>query len=147
MKLNARQVETAKPKDKTYKMADGGGLYLEVSAKGSKYWRMKYRRPSDKKEDRLAFGVWPTVTLAQARAKRDEAKKLLAQGIDPKAEQKEAQAENSGHILSKLSLVNGMLVISAGVKITDHAFYVILSFISFLILVRLTSVSSKLATC
>lgn len=49
MKLNAVQVETAKPKDKTYKMADGGGLYLEVSAKGSKYWRMKYRRPSDKK--------------------------------------------------------------------------------------------------
>ena len=96
MKLNARQIETAKPKDKTYKMADGGGLYLEVSAKGSKYWRMKYRRPSDKKEDRLAFGVWPTVTLAQVRAKRDEAKKLLVQGIDPKAEQKEAQAENSG---------------------------------------------------
>lgn len=96
MKLNARQVETAKPKDKTYKMADGGGLYLEVSAKGSKYWRMKYRRPSDKKEDRLAFGVWPTVTLAQARAKRDEAKKLLVQGIDPKVVQKEARAENSG---------------------------------------------------
>lgn len=96
MKLNARQVETAKPKDKTYKMADGGGLYLEVSVKGSKYWRMKYRRPSDKKEDRLAFGVWPTVTLAQARAKRDEAKKLLVQGIDPKVVQKEAQAENSG---------------------------------------------------
>lgn len=77
-------------------MADGGGMYLEVSAKGSKYWRMKYRRPSDKKEERLAFGVWPMVTLAQARAKRDEAKKLLVQGIDPKAEQKEAQAENSG---------------------------------------------------
>ncbi|MGK3600567.1 tyrosine-type recombinase/integrase, partial [Escherichia coli] len=57
---------------------------------------MKYRRPSDKKEDRLAFGVWPTVTLAQARAKRDEAKKPLVQGIDPKAEKKEAQAENSG---------------------------------------------------
>jgi hypothetical protein len=52
-------------------MAVGGGLYLEVSAEGSKYWRMKYRLPSDKKEDRLAFGVWPTVTLAQARAKRD----------------------------------------------------------------------------
>ena len=77
-------------------MADGGSLYLEVSVKGSKYWYMKYRRPSDKKEDRLAFGVWPTVTLAQARAKRDEAKKLLMQGIDPKAEQKETQAEKSG---------------------------------------------------
>lgn len=96
MKLNARQVETAKPKEKTYKMADGGGLYLEVTSKGSKYWRMKYRRPVDKKEDRLAFGVWPTITLAEARAKRDEAKKLLVQGIDPKAEQKEAQAETSG---------------------------------------------------
>lgn len=96
MKLNARQVETAKPKEKTYKMADGGGLYLEVTSKGSKYWRMKYRRPVDKKEDRLAFGVWPTITLAEARAKRDEAKKLLVQGIDPKAEQKETQAKTSG---------------------------------------------------
>lgn len=55
MKLNARKVETAKPKDKTYKMADGGGLYLEVSAKGSKYWRMKYRRPSDKKRGSPRF--------------------------------------------------------------------------------------------
>lgn len=82
---NEAQRQTGRDrKDKNYKMADGGGLYLEVSAKGSKYWRMKYRRPSDKKEDRLAFVVWPTVTLAQARAKRDEAKKLLAQGIDPK---------------------------------------------------------------
>ena len=96
MKLNARQVDTAKPKEKTYKMADGGGLYLEVTTKGSKYWRMKYRRPADRKEDRLAFGVWPTVTLAEARAKRDEAKKMLGQGIDPKAEQKEALAENAG---------------------------------------------------
>lgn len=146
MKLNVRQVETAKPKDKNYKMADGGGLYLEVSAKGSKYWRMKYRCSSDNNVDRLAFGVWLTVTLAQARAKRDEAKKLLVQGIDPKAEQKEAQAENSGHILSQLSLVSGMPVISAGVKIADRAFYVILSFISPLILVRPISASSKLVT-
>lgn len=57
---------------------------------------MKYRRPIDKKEDRLAFGVWPTVPLADARAKRDEAKKLLIQDIDPKAEQKEVQAESAG---------------------------------------------------
>ena len=96
MKLNARQVETAKPKDKTYKIADGGGLYLEITPKGAKYWRMKYRRPADKKEDRLAFGVWPAVKLVEARAKRDEPKKLLGQGIDPKAEQKEAQAVISG---------------------------------------------------
>ncbi|MDB6366831.1 integrase arm-type DNA-binding domain-containing protein [Photorhabdus bodei] len=96
MKLNARQIEAAKPKDKAYKLADGGGLYLEITPRGSKYWRMKYRRPTDKKEDRLAFGVYPVISLADARAKRDEAKKLIASGIDPKATQKKTQAEASG---------------------------------------------------
>lgn len=57
---------------------------------------MKYRRPADKKEDRLAFGVWLTVTLAEARVKREEAKKLLGQGVDPKAENKEAQTKSAG---------------------------------------------------
>lgn len=143
MKLNARQVETAKPKEKTYKMADGGGLYLEISAKGSKYWRMKYRRPSDKKEDRLAFGIWPTVTLAQARAKRDEAKKLLGQGIDPKAEQKEVEAENAGAYTFETMPVSGTRATNAGVRTTDRAFFVILSCISSRLLARLIFASSK----
>lgn len=125
MKLNARQVETAKPKDKTYKMADGGGLYLEVSVKGSKYWRMKYRRPSDKKEDRLAFGVWPTVTLAEARARRDEAKKLLVQGIDPKQYRKRPKQLMLVLIILKLLLVNGMPAISVGVRNIGHGFFAI----------------------
>lgn len=128
MKLSARQVDTAKPKEKTYKMADGGGLYLEVTTKGSKYWRMKYRRPADKKEDRLAFGVWPTVTLAEARAKRDEAKKMLGQGIDPKAEQKEAQAEMQGLTPLKLLPANGMRVTSAGVMTIVHGSCAILNY-------------------
>lgn len=98
MKLNARQIETAKPKEKAYKLADGGGLYLEVTPRGSKYWRMKYRRPNDKKEDRLAFGVWPTVTLSDARAKRDEAKRFLSAGLDPKEQQRGAQAEAAGNV-------------------------------------------------
>ncbi|WP_407240520.1 tyrosine-type recombinase/integrase [Escherichia coli] len=95
-KLTDRQCKAAKPRDKTYKLSDGGGLYLEVSQTGSKYWRMKYRRPSDKKEDRLAFGVYPTISLQDARAKRDNAKKLLVKGIDPKAEQRAAKAEEKG---------------------------------------------------
>ncbi|PHM38178.1 integrase [Xenorhabdus mauleonii] len=69
---------------------------MEITSRGSKYWRMKYRRPTDKKEDRLAFGVYPVVSLADARAKRDEAKKLIIQGADPKAEKKGAQAESKG---------------------------------------------------
>ncbi|QLO79917.1 tyrosine-type recombinase/integrase [Klebsiella grimontii] len=87
MKLNARQVETAKPKEKPYKMADGAGLYLEVVPSGSRYWRMKYR--FNGKEKRMAFGVYPAVSLAQARALRDEAKKKLAEGIDPSFAKKE----------------------------------------------------------
>ncbi|HBR7812109.1 TPA: tyrosine-type recombinase/integrase [Klebsiella pneumoniae] len=87
MKLNARQVDAAKPRKKAYKLADGAGLYLEVVPSGSRYWRMKYR--FNGKEKRLAFGVYPAVSLAQARALRDEAKKKLAEGIDPSFAKKE----------------------------------------------------------
>ncbi len=79
MKLNARQVETAKPKEKPYKMADGGGLYLLVKTNGSRYWRLKYR--IDGKEKLLALGVYPDVSLADARAKRDDARKGIAGGM------------------------------------------------------------------
>lgn len=87
MKLNARQVDAAKPREKAYKLADGAGLYIEVVPSGSRYWRMKYR--FNGKEKRLAFGVYPAVSLAQARALRDEAKKKLAEGIDPSFAKKE----------------------------------------------------------
>jgi hypothetical protein len=55
MKLTVRQIDTAKPKEKPYKLSDGGGLYLEVTTNGSRYWRLKYRYAG--KEKRLAFGV------------------------------------------------------------------------------------------
>ena len=87
MKLNARQVDAAKPREKAYKLADGAGLYLEVIPSGSRYWRMKYG--FNGKEKRMAFGVYPAVSLAQARALRDEAKKKLAEGIDPSFAKKE----------------------------------------------------------
>lgn len=87
MKLNARQVDTAKPKDKPYKLADGGGLYLLVNPNGARYWRLKYRVAG--KEKLLALGVYPDVTLADARAKRDEAKRGIAGGIDPNEAKRE----------------------------------------------------------
>lgn len=84
-KLSATAVKMAKPREKAFKMTDGGGLYLEVSPTGSKYWRMKYRHAG--KEKRLAIGVYGTsdgkVSLVAAREARDEAKRQLAQGIDP----------------------------------------------------------------
>ncbi|MGP0879836.1 tyrosine-type recombinase/integrase [Serratia sp. CY71090] len=86
MKLNARQIDTAKPKDKAYKLADGGGMYLEVFPNGTKSWRMKYRIGG--KEKRVVFGIYPAVSLADARGKREEAKKVLAAGGDPGQEKR-----------------------------------------------------------
>ena len=62
-------------------MTDEKGLYLEVMPNGAKYWRMKYRYGG--KEKRLAFGVYPEAGLKEARTKRDESRKLLADGADP----------------------------------------------------------------
>jgi integrase len=83
MKLSDTAVRKAKPQAKPYKMADGGGMYLEVMPNGSKYWRLKYRYGG--KEKRLAFGVYPDISLADARGRREYARKLLANGGDPGA--------------------------------------------------------------
>lgn len=80
-KLSATAVRNAKPQAKTYRLADGGGMYLEVTPTGGTYWRMKYRLNG--KEKRLALGVYPDVSLADARAAREEARRQLAQGTDP----------------------------------------------------------------
>ena len=76
------QVRNAKPKDKPYTLADGGGMYLEVAPTGSKIWRMAYRQPNGK-NTRLTFGPYPEITLLDARQKRMDAKKQKAAGTDP----------------------------------------------------------------
>ncbi|MBS1596066.1 MAG: integrase arm-type DNA-binding domain-containing protein [Bacteroidetes bacterium] len=87
MKLNDKQCRNAKPTNQPYKLVDGDGLYLQVKPNGSKYWRLKYYY--FKKEKLLALGVYPLVTLAQARYMREEAKRILAAGEDPSASKKE----------------------------------------------------------
>lgn len=91
MKLNDKACSTAKPKEKIYKLYDGGGLYLEVTPKGGKLWRLKYRYLN--KEKKLSIGVYPTITLAEARNKREEAKRLLANGLDPSGVKQEVKQE------------------------------------------------------
>ncbi len=92
MPLTNTQCQNAKAKEKPYKLSDGGGMYLEIMPNGSKYWRLKYRFLG--KERRLALGVFPTVTLAEAREMREEAKKLLAKGIDPSTAKRERRHGN-----------------------------------------------------
>ena len=93
MAIKELQVRSAAPRDKPYKLADGEGLFLLVKPNGAKLWRMKYR--FNGKEKRMAFGVYPAVSLAQARALRDEAKKKLAEGIDPSFAKKEEKLVRS----------------------------------------------------
>lgn len=80
--LTDKAVRAASPKDKAYKVADSGGLYLHVSPKNHKSWRFKYR--FQKKEQLLTFGTYPEVSLADAREKRNEARKILRTGRDPR---------------------------------------------------------------
>ena len=86
MPLSHFQLTNAKPAAKPYKLSDGGGLHVIVNPSGSKLWRLKYRFLG--KERLLSFGEFPLFSLAEARAKRDEAKRLLASGIDPNVKKK-----------------------------------------------------------
>lgn len=97
MPLTALECKNAKPKERTYRLFDGHGLYLECTPQGGRYWRLKYRY--DGKEKRLALGAYPEVPLSSdtvdapgARQKRVAARKLLAQGIDPGAAKKAVKA-------------------------------------------------------
>ena len=103
--LTDRACKNAKPKNKPYKLYDDQGLFLLIHPNDSKYWRLKYRVGG--KEKLLALGVYPAVSLACARDKRDEARKLHGQGVDPGAAKQEAKrtkliaAENSFEAITR----------------------------------------------
>ncbi len=105
MSLTDTAIRNAKPGDKTRKLFDGGGLYLEVAPSGGKWWRLKYRYAG--KEKRLSLGVYPDVSLKDARERRDEARKLLANDIDPSEHRraqkaaKEERAANSFEVVAR----------------------------------------------
>ena len=105
MPLTDSRIRTEKPTDKPKRLFDGGGMYLEVSPAGGKLWRLKYRFGG--KEKRLALGTYPETSLADARERREAARKLLAQGIDPGEQRKavkaagEERAANSFEVIAR----------------------------------------------
>ncbi len=86
MALTDTEIRKAKAKDKAYRMSDGSGLYLWITPAGGKLWRWAYE--FDRKEKLMSFGKYPDVSLALARERHGEARKLLATGVDPMAQRK-----------------------------------------------------------
>ena len=86
MRLSALAIRNAKPRETPYKLGDGGGLYLLIKPNSARLWRMNYAYMGRQKT--LSFGEWPLISLAEAREKRDEARRILAAGLDPSEERK-----------------------------------------------------------
>ncbi len=105
MPLSDTAIRGAKPTDKPYKLADEKGLFLLIHPNGSKYWRQKCRYEG--KEKALVHGVYPVTSSKDARERRDQARKLLANGVDPssfKKAQKSASQErlaNSREVIAR----------------------------------------------
>jgi integrase len=103
MPLTDTAIRTAKPSVKPQRLFDGGGMYLEVSPAGGKWWRLKYRFGG--KEKRLSLGTYPDTGLKDARDKRDAARKLLAAGVDPGEHRKAAKAAGEENAANGLEVV------------------------------------------
>lgn len=103
MPLSDTGLKNLKPTEKPYKKADGGGLHVLVSPTGAKLFRLAYRYNG--KQKLLSLGAYPAVKLVEVRAKRDEARALLAKGLDPSAERKRAEVEKAVETLTTFRAV------------------------------------------
>lgn len=96
--LTDAKIKKTKSEGKSLKLSDGSGLYLLVDKNQNKFWRFDYSRPYTKKRNTVGFGIYPEVSLADARSKREEARTLLSQNIDPQIEKKRIEHE---HVLNE----------------------------------------------
>ena len=103
MALTDLQVKKAQPKDKTYKLVDGLGLYLQVTKNGGKWWRFKYL--FEGKEKLLSLGIYPDISLAEARDRQKVARTLVAKGIDPSADRKAVKAQKAERAANNLESI------------------------------------------
>ncbi|MFA5959086.1 MAG: integrase arm-type DNA-binding domain-containing protein [Tatlockia sp.] len=103
MKLKSAQVKHAKSTDTPLKLSDGHGLFLLINPNNKKYWRFSYRFAG--KQKTLALGVYPDVKLEKARERRDEARKMLAEGIDPCENRKATKSSKAGQNANSFEIV------------------------------------------
>ena len=96
--LTDAQIRALKPREKPFKTFDGGGLYIQVTPKGGRWWRLKYRFAG--REKLLSLGTYPDTSLKLARSKRDNARTLLAQNIDPGTRRREEKASRTNTLIA-----------------------------------------------
>lgn len=104
VRLNQKQIEHAKPKEKDYVLSDGDGLQLRIRTNGSRLWNFNYRHPVTKKRVNMGLGAFPELSLAQARTLTMNARSLVTQGIDPKEYREQQKIEEQK--VSKHTLIN-----------------------------------------
>jgi len=120
--LTNTEVQQAKPKDREFNLVDGSGLALRIKPNGSKLWVFNYYRPYTKKRTSLSFGAYPSITLAEARKKRHDAKELLTKEIDPKEHREEAnRINNAAHSNTLEHIAAKWLEVKKAKISTDHA--------------------------
>lgn len=121
MPLSEHNIDAAAPRARPYKMADGGGMYIQVMPTGAKYWHLKYRVGG--REKKISFGVYPDVTIAEARSHLAQARQLLADGIDPSQQRKKQLAVERAEYARQQAATrfsldsDGALTVSLGGKI------------------------------
>ncbi|NTZ50435.1 tyrosine-type recombinase/integrase [Citrobacter gillenii] len=98
MALTDTKVRSAKPEAKEYSLVDGDGMFLLVHPNGSKYWRFRFRFGG--KQHLMAFGVYPETSLADARQKREEARRLVAAGVDPREHKRAVKEEQAKEVIT-----------------------------------------------
>lgn len=111
MPLSDLQIRKFKPKDRPYRSSDGGGLFIEVRPNGSKLWRLAYRFEGTQKL--MALGSYPETSLARARKKRQDAKSLLQDGIDPVAKAKADREERRALVEDTFDAIAAEMVAKA----------------------------------
>jgi hypothetical protein len=104
--LTEKQIQELAPRPREFVIGDGGGLYLQIEPSGKKLWRMKYKRGH--KETSISFGPYPGVSLTEARRCRDDARRLIDEGVDPvnerRAQEKEERAKETARPKLRMSM-------------------------------------------
>ena len=118
--LTAAQINNARPRAASYKLFDGGGLFLQVTPAGGKHWKMKYRQANGK-EGLLSFGSYPALSLEQARRKRDEVKSLLVSGRDPREVRRQEKAEMQSQVKNTFRVIANAWLELTHAKVTPRS--------------------------